>query len=460
MTWWFHPRIPAALGGNEAMLYAGMLAMSVAWLGLGRRLPSPEIRPVHLWIVGALWSLPLFVGPALFSHDVYSYLAQGTLVHLGLNPYRNAPIVLGHLGHPHLLAAVATFWRKTKAPYGPLFLSAVSVLVKISGSNLVLGVLLIRVLELAGLVLIAAYIPRLARALGADPARATWWALLSPIVMLELLSAAHNDVLMVGLLVAGVTFAVERRPVVGIALCALAATIKLPAAAAILFIAVAWARAAPTRPGQVRCLAVAGGTAIGVLAAVTAISGLGLGWISTSVFSTPGRVQLAITPATAVGWTAAHLVHDITGIGISSRHLESTFTKIAFALSCALALVLLWRTRRENMVRYLGIALIAVAIAGPAAWPWYLTWGLALVGACPGIQRSWWIPVGVAVSVFAVKPDGYLAVPLKSAPVFAVVYVVLAAAAWLVYRGGRGDHRGTVTPGGLSGPAPSALVES
>ena len=44
---------------------------------------------------------------------------------------------------------------------------------------------------------------------------------------------------MIGLVVAGVTFAIERRLLLGIALCALAATIKLPAAAAIPFILVA-----------------------------------------------------------------------------------------------------------------------------------------------------------------------------------------------------------------------------
>lgn len=460
VVWWFDPRIPAALGGNEVIVYAGMLAMTGAWLGLGRLLPSRQIRPMHLWIVAALWSVPLFLGPALFSHDVYSYLAQGTLVHLGLSPYRYAPVVLGHLGHTHLLAAVSRFWRESKAPYGPLFLRAVSGLVKVSGPNLVLGVLLIRLLELVGLVLLALFIPRLARALGADPAQATWWALLSPIVMLELISAAHNDVLMVGLLVAGVTLAVERHPLAGIAICALAATIKLPAAAAILFIAAASVREEPTRSARLRWLGLAGITTIGVVAAVSVTTGLGFGWISTSVFSTPDRVQLAITPATAVGWTGTHLIHVVTGLPVRSRHVDRDLSKVAFALSCLLALALLWRTRRENMVRYLGISLVAVAIGGPAMWPWYLSWGLVLLGSCPGIQRSWWLPVGIAVSVFAVKPDGFVAVPLGSSPAFVVLYAALAAVAWHAYRGGQGDRRGRAAQSSLRTRRPSALAES
>src|SRR6185312_7438110 len=121
-------------------------------------------------------------------------------------PYRDAPAVLAQHGQAHVLSAVYPFWRHTTAPYGPLFLWIVSGL---AGSSLVLGVLLIRALEMVGFVVLAAFVPRLARALGADPGRATWLVLLSPLVLLQLVAAAHNDLLMIGLLVAGVTLAVE-----------------------------------------------------------------------------------------------------------------------------------------------------------------------------------------------------------------------------------------------------------
>ena len=107
----------------------------------------------------------------LFSQDAYSYLAQGTLAHLGLDPYRDAPAVLAQHGQAHVLSAVSPFWRHTTAPYGPLFLWIVS---SFTGASLVAGVLLIRALELVGLVLLAVFVPRLARSLGAEPGRATW----------------------------------------------------------------------------------------------------------------------------------------------------------------------------------------------------------------------------------------------------------------------------------------------
>ncbi len=429
VRWWFDPAIPAGL--DTGVFYVGIVALCVAWLGLGRRISVRALSTRDLYVIAALWVLPLLLGPALFSRDAYSYLAQGTLVHLGIDPYRHAPAVLAQAGNAHVLGAVDPFWRNTTSPYGPLFLGIVSVVVAVAGSNLVLGVLLLRLMELIGVVLLAVFAPRLARALGADPARTVWWVLLSPLVLLELVAAGHNDVLMVGLLVAGVTLALERRPLLGIAVCALAATIKIPAAAAIVFVAVVWARSAPAPSERTRRLALSAGVTIGVLAAVSLITGLGPGWVSTSVFSTPDKVRLAITPATALGWTVAHLLGDV-GIGVSARGLESALGVVAFGLSLLLGAALLWRARRENLVRYLGIALIAAAICGPAAWPWYLCWGLALLAACPGVQESRLIPLGVAASVFAVKGDGILAFPLKTSPVFVVLYLAIAVAAVVV----------------------------
>jgi alpha-1,6-mannosyltransferase len=404
VRWWYHPSIE----GDAAIFYSGIVALSLAWLGLGRLAISPRA----LTVVAAVWCLPLFLTAPLFSQDAYSYLAQGTLTHLGLDPYTQTPAVLAGHGQAHVLSAVDPFWRHTTAPYGPLFLWIVS---GFAGSSLVLGVLLIRAVEMVGFALLAVFVPRLAGALGADPGRATWLVLLSPLVLLQLVAAAHNDLLMIGLLVAGVTLAVERQPLPAVALCALAATIKLPAAAAIPFILVA----AGDRRTWMRGVLIAAG----VVAAVSVVSGLGFGWISSGVFSTPEKVRLAITPATALGWTVAQIVP------VGARGLESALGLIAFGVSLLFGLGLLWRTRPSNMVRYLGFALIAVAVCGPAAWPWYATWGLVLLAACPGLQFSRLLVATIVLGALVVKADGVLAFPLHTAPVFVALYVAIAAVA-------------------------------
>jgi hypothetical protein len=106
---------------------------------------------------------------------------------------------------------------------------------------------------------------------------------------------------------------------------------------------------------------------------------------------------------------------------------------IAFVGSVVFGLILLWRTRRHSMVRYLGFALIAAAICGPAAWPWYLTWGIVLLAACPGIQSSRALVAASALGALVVKADGVLAFPLHTAPVFVALYLAIVVV-WLARR--------------------------
>ena len=423
--WWFEVNLPAGRPANVAAVYLGIAAMSCAWLGVGARLTrSPSIRLAELWAAGAIWCVPLLLAPPLFSRDIYSYLAQGAIFHLGHNPYHVGPVILARLGQQHLLNAVSPFWRSTTAPYGPTFIAIMSWVVGLSGSHLVAAATLARLVELAGVALLAVFIPRLARRLGADPLRATWIAVISPLVLLELIGAGHNDALMAGLMVAGLALALERRPVLGIALCAAAATIKLPAAAAAVLIAVAWARSEPTAAMRARVLAQATLVAVAVIGGVGLVTGLGLGWLSTSLFSTPAKVHLAITPTTTVGWTIGPL------LGVRSRTIARALSIPAAAVTAALGAWIIWRVRFENLVRYLGVLLLVAALSGPAAWPWYFLWGLVLVAACPMFQRSRVIPVAVVLAVFVVKPGGTFLLPVRAAPFVLVVYIILAGVAW------------------------------
>ena len=426
VIWFFSPHLPAP----TVIFYVGIAALCVAWLGIGRGLGRPGGASTReLLMIGALWCLPLALAPALFSRDLYSYLADGSILHAGLNPYHQAPDVLGRLHQTRLMDAVSPFWRHTTAPYGPSFLGIAALISGLVGSHLVAGVLLLRAVEVGGVVLLAIFVPRLASALGADPARAVWLAVIGPLILLELIGAGHNDALMAGLLVAGVTLAVERRPLAGIALCALAATIKLPAAAGVVFIAIAWARAEPDRAPRIAALSAV--VTAGVVAAVSVITGLGLDWIAGSL-STPAKVRLAVTPSTALGYSIASVLHAF-GVSASSKAIEHTVATVALALTAALAVALCYRVRRENLVWYLGLVLLAAVLGGPAAWPWYLIWGLALLASCEPAERWRWLPLVLIATAFLVRADGQLILPRSAAPVMLALYavaVLAVATAW------------------------------
>ncbi len=304
----------------------------------------------------------------------------------------------------------------------------------------------------------AIYVPRIARSLGTDRGTAVWLAIACPLVTLSLIAAGHNDALMIGLLAAGVSMALRGNPLAGVAVCALAATIKVPALVGAVFITVAWARAEGDRSAQIRFVAACAAIVVVVLGVVTLASGVGLGWLSTSLFSTPAKVRLAITPATAVGYTVAKLL-GLVSIHVDAHSLESAFGAVATVISAALGLWLLYGVRVSRLVAPLGACLLIAAAGGPAAWPWYFSWGLVLVAACAVPQRSVAVALALVVSAFLVKPSGILVLPLGSAPAVLAVYVVIAVWAWHRYgrrRGGRGRGRSGCDPGSSSRPADAA----
>ena len=99
-------------------------------------------------------------------------------------------------------------WQHSPAPYGPVAIAlsgAAAAIARAVGGpadhQLLAAVTVLRIIALLGGVLIAAYAGRLATAVGVQPAAARWLGLLSPLVAVHLVSAAHNDALTAGLMI-------------------------------------------------------------------------------------------------------------------------------------------------------------------------------------------------------------------------------------------------------------------
>lgn len=432
IQWWFRVVI-GSRGAEQSLFYVATAGLVVAWLGLARFSRLDRLRPRWISLAAFVWSVPLLLGAPLFSHDLYSYLAQGAIAHVGLSPYRYAPTVLAHHGYPELLQAVDPFWRHATAPYGPLFVGVISLIVSLTGSHVAAGIVLVRLFDFVGLGLLAVYVPRLARRLGTDPTRAVWLAVASPLILLQLVAPGHNDLLMAGVMVAGVSIALDRRPLLGIIVCTLAAAIKLPAFAAVLFVGFAWARAETSWRARIETAVKAAVAAVATAGLVTLVTGFGIGWISTSLFSTPGRVRLAITPATDISFTIAKLL-TAAGASVSFGDVEPVLRALLFAASVLVGLALLLRTRWSTLVPCLGLTLVAFAFGGPALWPWYLAWGLVLLAAWKVTQNSWVMVAAVVVASFLVKPDGILLLSRGSSPEVVVVWIAIAVLGALAWR--------------------------
>jgi len=422
-NWWFS--IP--LGGSpyvSVAFYVSVVLVVAGWLGVGRRAWRGRLTTGRAWIVLAVWALPFVVGPPLFSRDIYSYVGQGLIAHRGLDPYSTGPSVLGP---GSLLSSIASVWRSTPSPYGPLFVGATRAVATVAGSSLVDQVLAFRALELVGVALVMVFLPRLARHLGTDPGVALWLGALSPLALFSFVASGHNDALMVGLLVAGVALAVEGRLFWGLVLCALAATVKLPAALAIVFLAVDRFRTEDgTRRWRVAFETVAATAAVFV--GVTLAVGYGWTWIGPSALHVPTELRVLSTPSVSLGVLAFHLLH-VVGVPVVRSSVVAVVQYVV-ALGAVLGTAwLLWTVRHHGVVRSLGLALILVVVGSPTVWPWYLMWGLVLLAATTA-QRSRVLAAVAALSMLVVGPSG--SPRLLGASYVAVCLVSAAACIWLV----------------------------
>jgi alpha-1,6-mannosyltransferase len=430
------PRMPTA---SLAVAYTGIAMVVLAWLWLGalanpgraRRISRSQLDRTML-----MWAAPLLVAPPMFSRDVYSYLAQSAMVNRGLDPYVLGPAQALGVDHP-LVRGIPTIWRNTPAPYGPLFLTLGRPIDWIAGDDVVLGVLLHRLLAVAGLVMIVWALPRLARRVGVSAVFALWLGAANPLVLFHLVSGVHNEALMIGMMLVGLELVL--RPgttglarLGGTALIAAAAEVKVPAVLALGFVVVWWAR---QRGGRLRDLGwvatVVGAVAIATTVAIGLGTGLGFGW--AGALGTPNVVRSWMSVVTELGLLAGWM-GTLLGLGDHTTSVLALVRLTGLAAASGICLLALWRCwqGRLNPLAGIGIGLGAVVLLGPVVHPWYLLWaaiplaasvthpafrmaatvacaGLAVVVAPTGADfafRAWVLPSAMAAAAVS------LAVPL------------------------------------------------
>jgi alpha-1,6-mannosyltransferase len=387
-TWFFGD--PSASNPSETfmllpgvvMVYGGMILFIRVWFGLVQALRHRPGAPTKA-LAGmlALWIVPLLLVAPLFSKDVYSYAAQGEMMSHHINPYNYGP---GTIGSGQYVTGVGPLWLNTPAPYGPFFLMLAGWAASLSGHHALVTVELLRFMSVAGVALIAYCIPKLARAYGRDAGTAFTIALLNPLTLLALIGGAHNDALMVGLLLAGVTAAKQRHPVVGIVLCTLAAAIKVPAAIGIVYVAWDWAGPSVAWRQRVKPLLKGGLIAVAVMAALSLVSGLGWGWIAN--LGTPDAVRSWMAPATAVGLVLSGALH-ILHIGVGLGGVLTVTRLLGLLAATAIAAYCLIHKEVIGLLTALGVTALAFVLLGPVVQPWYLTWGIVLMA--PVVSGRW-----------------------------------------------------------------------
>lgn len=432
----------------------GLVLLAAVWWRLGRTLrTSNGPTPVRwLLVTGVLWALPLLLAPPLASRDIYAYACQGAIWLDGADPYA---VGVGTGGCPWI-HAVPPLWRDTPTPYGPLAVAVSGAVVALARTlpvaehgQLIAVVGLFRLVALAGGGLVAAALPRLARACGVDPAAAVWLGLVSPLAAVHIASGAHNDALTVGLVAAALAIvaapAASRRPkasatVAGVLL-ALAAAVKVTAVVAVPFVVLlAVARSRRTGRGLPAADLVRSGIAVAVagaagFAGLTGAVGLNLGWLG-ALAGTGRLVQWTSLP-TGVGMAVGYLLR-VAGRPEAFGTAVAVARVLGLVALVAAAAALVWQAARwaagpaarapRGVVTACGAAFAAVAILSPVFYPWYGLAAIVLLAAAVTDHR-WRAGLAVATLAlcFLVLPDGLGVAVLTKLPGALLDAVVVAA---------------------------------
>lgn len=392
---------------SSLLLWTGVALMLMAWLWLGRRVVDRTATEYTMLATTAFWLTPLLLSVPLFSRDTYSYLAQGALLRDGFDPY-----LVGPIDNPNsLLDNVSPIWTTTTAPYGPAFILVAKFVTLIVGNDVVAGTMLLRLCMLPGLALLIWAAPRVARHIGASGAAALWIAVLNPLVIIHLMGGVHNEMLMVGLMMAGIALCFGGRNIAGVTLIAVAVAVKATAGLALPFMVWVWARRLRDRRKLTPLKAFAAATAgsllvfVVVFAVLSLAAGVGLGWLTALA----GSVKIInwLTVPTAIANLANVLVGLIVPVNFYAV-LETTRI-IGIAIIAISAPLLWWRYRHTDRDALMGIAwvMVVVVLFVPAALPWYYTWPLAVVAALAQSPRSIALVAGFSTWITVIwRPDG------------------------------------------------------
>jgi alpha-1,6-mannosyltransferase len=390
--------------------YLGLAALTLGWLLLGRMvLRAPRGVPVATVRRFVLVAAVPLLGAAPFGRDLWAYAAQGNVLRHGLDPYSYGPAAVPGA----FTDQVSARWVASASPYGPLWLRLSQAADWLSGSHPTLAALVLRLPAFAGLLLCLWAIPVLAAALGGRAVAGLWLGLAGPLVVVLGIGGGHNDLLMLGLALAGLAVA-TRRGVPALAAAAavtgLAVMVKSPAAIAVAFTVPVWLQANREAP-TLRRVAAASATAIAcagaAVAIVTAATGLGLGWTKqvkadaqwVSWLSLPSAVSMLAKAAAGDG------VKTVDGTLRTCRTAGEVLAVLVLVASWLLAV----RSRqRVAVLGWLAVAFGAAALLAPSVQPWYYAWGLAVAGLVP-LGRRALVLLTAATMAFPVliTPSGY-----------------------------------------------------
>jgi hypothetical protein len=306
--------------------------------------------------------------PPRGSRDVWSYVMYGRILeHYGVSPYSHVPRDFPHDPFFHLVG-----WRDTPSVYGPVFVGIAAIGSRIAGTSALAARLFYQALSAGAVVVALALIWRRTR----SPAALALLGL-NPLIVLSVVSGAHNDSL-VGLGILAAVLFVEDGGLraAGLVLAA-AALIKITALLALPALVVFFA----SKHGR---------RAASSLAATTLVTvGLGYALAGRAAIRALGVTHGMMTRETV--WRIPRALFDASPgaprYGLSAVDWMSAFTIAGGGVIAALAVTIAWQRRHAvHVADAVTLGLAAYLVAATYVLPWYAAW--ALPAAALSARRS------------------------------------------------------------------------
>ncbi|HIW96166.1 MAG TPA: polyprenol phosphomannose-dependent alpha 1,6 mannosyltransferase MptB [Candidatus Corynebacterium gallistercoris] len=440
------------LHSTSVAVFIGVGCLVVGWLLLARFCTPGRFRRARYiptrttWRIFVLWVVPFAITPPLFTQDIYSYLAQGSIAARGWDPYSAGPVDLLGIDDP-LARSVPLMWAHSPAPYGPVALGYGQIISWVTGDSILWGILAHRIVAVLGLALTGWALVRLAQRCGVPPVSALWLGMLNPLAILHLIGGIHNEALMLGLLLAGMELVLRgvdelERPrvsrwllvVAGFALITCAGLVKVTALIGLGFAGVALARWWGGR--WVDLLRAAGVAVVVFVATATSLSlltGVGMGWIRSQGGAADIVSWMSISTTSGL---ASALLGSWLGLGDHRDAALALFRGLGLAVGAFWLLRMLWAAfkGRIHPMGALGIATLMLVIFFPVVHPWYLLWAILPLAAWANRRGFHLATVGYSVAFsFFILPRGLGLPPSTVLYIYfmsAAIFALLILAAW------------------------------
>jgi len=328
-----------------------ILAFTGAYAGV-LMLAGRVSKRAAIILIGALHAIVL-AGPILLSTDVFSYIAYARMgVEHGINPYLHGPIAIAH---DPVYRYVGQDWKHVATAYGPLYTLLSYPLAPLGLKGALWGMKLEALLASAGTL---ALTWRCASVRELNPVVAILAVGANPLYVIYGLGGAHNDLIMLLLMMAAVSFTFAGRDAAAAASVAAGALVKVTVAALLPFMILA-------RRSRAQILGAAAALSLGGL-----LGYLAFGVHGIDVVAALNR-DAAFVSTDSFPTEIAHLFGKPGVFPVDHELLKGALVLIV--------LYLLWRTwRGYDWVAASGWTLLAISVTSTWLLAWYILWPLPL----------------------------------------------------------------------------------